>query len=47
MIASKNKDGLKSKVENCLKFIADKGIDVLIAAGPYLLQAASVIQTIS
>lgn len=37
--ANKDKKTVKEKVAAVLRFIADKGVDALIAAGPYLIQA--------
>lgn len=37
--ADKDKKTIKDKVATALRFIADKGVDALIAAGPYLIQA--------
>ncbi|KNZ40610.1 hypothetical protein [Acetobacterium bakii] len=41
MKSKKDKSGIKSKVGNVIKFIADKGVDVFIAVAPFLLQAAN------
>lgn len=37
--ANKDKKTVKERVAAVLHFIADKGVDALIAAGPYLIQA--------
>lgn len=45
LISSKDNEGAKSKISRVLNTIGNKGFELFIAVAPYLLQAATAVQT--